>query len=134
MTEGETTRREFIRLSGLATVSATLGSSAAASDQSAPSTAGGFDINGAFGQFMKEIGATASDGGGSVSFTGSDPIVRSHFRIGACMAIPAMAAGVGAAAIWLERTGEGQRALKKTFSSPIADRAGSSHPRPTARS
>jgi hypothetical protein len=26
------------------------------------------------------------------------------------------------------------RALKKTFSSPIADRAGSSHPRPTARS
>ena len=38
----------------------------------------------------------------------SDPILRSHFRIGACMAIPAMAAGVGAAAIWKERTGEGQ--------------------------
>ena len=35
-------------------------------------------------------------------------MLRSHFRIGASMAIPAMAAGVGAAAIWRQRTGEGQ--------------------------
>ena len=67
-----------------------------------------FSIDASFAEFMKEMGAGASDAGGSVAFTGSDPIVRSHFRIGACMAIPAMAAGVGAAAIWRERTGEGQ--------------------------
>jgi hypothetical protein len=35
-----------------------------------------------------------------------DPIVHSRFRIGACMAIPAMGASVGAAAIWRERTGQ----------------------------
>ena len=108
MTEAETTRREFIRLSGLATVGATLGSSSAPLTAAAQSTPGSFDINGAFGQFMKEIGAGPLDAGGSVTFTGSDPIVRSRFRIGACMAIPAMAAGVGAAAIWRERVGEGQ--------------------------
>ena len=99
MTEAETTRRDFIRLSSLAAAGATVGSSGAASPAAAQSTSGAFDINDAFGQFMKEIGAGPLDAGGSVTFTGSDPIVRSHFRIGACMAIPAMAAGVGAAAI-----------------------------------
>ena len=69
-----------------------------------------FDINKAFADFMRNIGGTASDAGGKVTFTGRDPIVRSHFRLGACMALPAMAAGVGAAAIWRERTGEGQDA------------------------
>ena len=56
---------------------------------------------------MRGIGGTASDGGGKVVFTGQDPLVRSHFRIGASMAIPAMAAGVGAAGIWKERAGQG---------------------------
>jgi crotonobetainyl-CoA:carnitine CoA-transferase CaiB-like acyl-CoA transferase len=67
-----------------------------------------FDIRDAFAAFMKDLGESPSDGGGAVTFTGRDPILRSHFRVGACMAIPAMAAGVGAAAIWKERTGEGQ--------------------------
>lgn len=69
-----------------------------------------FDIDAAFESFMLDIGASASDGGGTVTFTGRDPILHSHFRIGACMALPAMAAGVGAAAIWQDRTGEGQDA------------------------
>jgi hypothetical protein len=42
----------------------------------------------------------------AAAFTGKDPIVHSRFRIGACMAIPAMGASVGAAAIWRERTGQ----------------------------
>ncbi|MGR4064611.1 MAG: CoA transferase, partial [Vulcanimicrobiaceae bacterium] len=54
------------------------------------------------------LGGTPGDGGGTVTFTGSDPILRSHFRIGTSMALPAMAAGVGAAASWKERTGDGQ--------------------------
>ena len=57
---------------------------------------------------MNEIGGSASDAGGSVTFTGADPIVRSHFRIGSCMAIAAMSAAVGTAAIWRERRGEAQ--------------------------
>jgi crotonobetainyl-CoA:carnitine CoA-transferase CaiB-like acyl-CoA transferase len=67
-----------------------------------------FDIDAAFAAFVRETGQAPDDGGGAVSFTGSDPILRSHFRIGASMALPAMAAAVGAAAIWRERTGEGQ--------------------------
>lgn len=67
-----------------------------------------FDIDQAFAKFMEDISGTASDGGGAVRFTGRDPIVRSRFRIGACMALPAMAAGVGAAAIWRDRTNEEQ--------------------------
>jgi crotonobetainyl-CoA:carnitine CoA-transferase CaiB-like acyl-CoA transferase len=67
-----------------------------------------FSIDTAFVQLMRSIGGTPHDGGGSVTFTGRDPIVRSRFRTGACMAIPAMGAGVGAAAIWRERTGQSQ--------------------------
>ncbi|MGY1409391.1 MULTISPECIES: CoA transferase [unclassified Luteimonas] len=71
-----------------------------------PSTT--FDIDTGFAEFMRDIGGSPADAGGRVEFTGSDPLLRSHFRIGACMAIPAMAAGLGAAAIWRHRTGEGQ--------------------------
>ena len=83
-----------------------LGSALAATPPQPSSTT--FDIDTRFAEFMQGIGGSAGDAGGKVGFTGSDPLLRSHFRIGACMAIPAMAAGVGAAAIWRERTGEGQ--------------------------
>lgn len=69
---------------------------------------GPFNIDRAFAIFMKEIGGAIGDAGGKVTFTGADPIIRSHFRIGAAMAIPAMGAGLGAAAIWRERTGQSQ--------------------------
>ena len=69
-----------------------------------------FDIDAAFATFMADLGRTSADGGGAVTFTGRDPILRSHFRIGTSMALPAMAAAVGAAAIWKNRTGEGQDA------------------------
>jgi crotonobetainyl-CoA:carnitine CoA-transferase CaiB-like acyl-CoA transferase len=72
--------------------------------------ASSFDIDATFAKVMQDIGGTPADAGGAVTFTGSDPIVGSHFRIGACMAVPAMAAAVGAAAIWRERTGERQDA------------------------
>jgi crotonobetainyl-CoA:carnitine CoA-transferase CaiB-like acyl-CoA transferase len=67
-----------------------------------------FDIDMAFSDFMSGIGGSSKDAGGKVTFTGRDPIVRSHFRIGASMAIPAMAAGMGADAIWRDRTGQEQ--------------------------
>jgi crotonobetainyl-CoA:carnitine CoA-transferase CaiB-like acyl-CoA transferase len=69
---------------------------------------GSFDINTVFAGFMQEIGGSATDAGGKVSFTGQDPIIRSHFRVGSAMAIPAMGAAVGAAAIWRDRTGQAQ--------------------------
>lgn len=101
-------RRAFLKVGMVATGAALamrfpLGSALA---QSQPPVA--FDIDGAFTTFMADVGGTAGDAGGKVMFTGSDPLLRSHFRIGTCMALPAMAAAVGAAAIWRERTGEGQ--------------------------
>ncbi|MGH6798344.1 MAG: CoA transferase, partial [Roseiarcus sp.] len=71
-------------------------------------TSDDFSVDTAFANFMRDIGGSAEDAGGTITFTGSDPILRSHFRIGSAMAVPAMGAAVGAAAIWRERTGEGQ--------------------------
>ncbi|TCM14230.1 CoA transferase family III [Novosphingobium sp. PhB165] len=97
-------RREVLQIGGMAAAGAIVSSGIS----STASAADSFDINRTFASFMHEIGSSATDGGGKVTFTGADPIVRSHFRVGACMAIPAMGAGVGAAAIWRERTGQGQ--------------------------
>jgi hypothetical protein len=96
----ETTRREFIQSSGLAAVGATLASSlAGAASARSQSDSSSFDIDRVFAKFMQDIGGGAEDAGGRVLFTGRDPILQSPFRFGACMAIPAMAGGVGAAAI-----------------------------------
>lgn len=97
-------RRDVIKASGVAAAGVVMNSSLA----SAASAATGFDINARFAGFMKDIGGSASDAGGKVTFTGQDPIIRSHFRVGSCMAIAAMGAGVGAAAIWRQRTGQSQ--------------------------
>ncbi len=101
------TRRELLKTSAYAAMGAAIALRAPgpAWAQSAESD---FDIDAAFGTFMSDLGRSAGDGGGTVTFTGRDPILHSHFRIGASMALPAMAAAVGAAAIWQDRTGEGQ--------------------------
>jgi crotonobetainyl-CoA:carnitine CoA-transferase CaiB-like acyl-CoA transferase len=109
-------RREFMEAAGGAVVSAAVAanaiappaSAAVAANAATPSPSAAFSIDAAFAQFMRDIGGNPTDGGGAVIFTGSDPILRSHFRIGTSMALPAMAAAVGAAAVWKERTGQGQ--------------------------
>ncbi|HEY1868353.1 MAG TPA: hypothetical protein VGG70_08635, partial [Candidatus Cybelea sp.] len=99
-------RRQFIEAAGGAAIAAAAASANARAQGSQAEKA--FSIDDAFVVFMRDIGGTPADGGGTVTFTGSDPILRSHFRIGTSMALPAMATGVGAAAVWKERTGEGQ--------------------------
>lgn len=100
-------RREILA-TGAAVASTALTTGLASALPAAAATTGGFDINTSFAGFMKDIGGTPADAGGKVVFTGQDPIIRSHFRVGSAMAIPAMGAGVGAAAIWRERTGQTQ--------------------------
>ena len=103
----ELTRREMLASSGVAALATTIGARL-------PGAA--FAQEGADGSTStppsppscRTSARRPGDGGGTVTFTGSDPILRSHFRIGTSMALPAMAAAVGAAAIWQERTGEGQ--------------------------
>lgn len=101
------TRRELLETTALAAASTMIatGMSGSAIAQNAGDD---FDIEAAFATLMSDLGRSPDDADGAVTFTGSDPILRSHFRIGASMALPAMAAAVGAAAIWRDRTGEGQ--------------------------
>ena len=100
------TRRDLLQSAGAAVLGSAL--SAVVPDASQAATADDFSIDNAFAEFMQNIGGSAEDAGGRVLFTGRDPILQSPFRLGACMAIPAMAGGVGAAAIWRERTGQAQ--------------------------
>ena len=106
----ETTRREFIKTSSYATLSLAVASTFPGGVYAATNSKmeSAFDINMAFKTYMNDIGMSPEDGGGSVTFTGKDPILHSRIQLGACMAIPGMACGVGAAAIWKDRTGEGQ--------------------------
>lgn len=101
------TRREFIESSGYTTLGLAMASAFPADTRAAQGDPG-FDIDKAFAGFMGDIGGSPDDAGGKVMFTGKDPMVRSHFRIGAAMAIPAMGAGLGAASIWKDRTGQEQ--------------------------
>ena len=100
------TRRDILKLGGMLAASTALASTLPRTSRAAETP--NFDINESFEAFMQGIGGSATDGGGDVKFIGQDPLLRSHFRIGSSMAIPAMAAAVGAAAVWKDRTGEGQ--------------------------
>ncbi|KAB7647403.1 CoA transferase [Polymorphobacter fuscus] len=97
-------RRDVIKAGGVAAAATMVSGVAGAAGAAARS----FDINASFANFLKDFGATPADAGGKVTFTGQDPIIRSHFRVGAAMALPAMGSAVGAAAIWRERTGQAQ--------------------------
>jgi hypothetical protein len=55
MTESATSRRDFIRLSSLATVGAALGSSGAPATAAAQAKGDAFDINATFGEFIANI-------------------------------------------------------------------------------
>lgn len=101
----EFSRRTVVKASGLAVAGALAPSefSPLAMAQSRD-----FNIDQAFATFLRDIGRAPGDGGGSVTFTGADPLIHSRFRIATSMALPAMAAGLGAAAIWKDRTGQDQ--------------------------
>ena len=57
---------------------------------------------------MGEMGLSPEDTGGSITFTGEDPIFPIVHRLGACISIPLMACAAGIAAIWRQRSGRGQ--------------------------
>lgn len=102
------TRREFMRDASLVAMGAMATGLPGIGQAAIPPATTTFDLNARFAGFMQDIGGSPADAGGKVTFTGADPIIRSHFRVGSAMAIPAMGAAVGAAAIWRERTGESQ--------------------------
>ena len=59
-------------------------------------------------KLLNPIGLYAEDTGGKVSIVGEDPLFPSVVRLGTAFSLSAMAAAVGAAAIWRIRNGKGQ--------------------------
>lgn len=57
---------------------------------------------------LREIGLTIEDSGGKVTFAGKEPVRKTVMKAGSAPAIILAANAVAEAAIWKERTGEGQ--------------------------
>jgi len=73
-----------------------------------PETTSNFDLHAGVDEVLKEIGMTSADTGGELTFYGQDPIIASPIRFGAAAAIGLAAKTIAAAAIWRDRSGEGQ--------------------------
>jgi crotonobetainyl-CoA:carnitine CoA-transferase CaiB-like acyl-CoA transferase len=73
-----------------------------------PSSSPDFDFHSAVDQVLADVGLTAKDSGGKLTFYGQDPIVPSSFKFGAMAAVGLAARSVALAALWRSRTGEAQ--------------------------
>jgi crotonobetainyl-CoA:carnitine CoA-transferase CaiB-like acyl-CoA transferase len=73
-----------------------------------PATKPEFDLHSAVDQVLADVGLTARDSGGKLTFYGQDPIVPSSFKFGAMAAVGLAARSVALAALWKSQTGEGQ--------------------------
>jgi crotonobetainyl-CoA:carnitine CoA-transferase CaiB-like acyl-CoA transferase len=67
-----------------------------------------FDPMSALEHLLAPLGLAVTDAGGTVAFSGCDPIVPARHRLGACIGIPIMANAVAAAAMHRHRGGPGQ--------------------------
>ncbi|MDL2400286.1 CoA transferase [Rhizobium mayense] len=67
-----------------------------------------FDMHAAVDQVLQEVGMSTADAGGTLTFYGRDPIIPSPFRFGTMAAVSLAAKSVAIAALWRDRTGEGQ--------------------------
>jgi crotonobetainyl-CoA:carnitine CoA-transferase CaiB-like acyl-CoA transferase len=67
-----------------------------------------FDPLAALDDLLSEVGLSAAQTGGTVSFAGQDPIVPAAHRLGACIGVPLMAGAVAAVAFHRHRGGPAQ--------------------------
>lgn len=73
-----------------------------------PGRSSDLDLHGGVDAILKDVGMSTADSGGKITFYGQDPIVPSSFRFGAMAAMGLAAKAVAVAAIWRDRTGDGQ--------------------------
>src|SRR5215468_8840679 len=73
-----------------------------------PETNSDFDFNVAVNDVLKDVGMSTADSGGKLTFYGQDPIIASPFRFGTMAAIGLAAKSAAVAALWRDRTGQGQ--------------------------
>src|SRR5215813_6927280 len=73
-----------------------------------PERSSNFDLHGGVNQVLEDVGMSTADSGGKLTFYGADPIIPSPHRFGSMAAIGLAAKAVAVAALWRDRTGEGQ--------------------------
>src|SRR5947207_6460463 len=73
-----------------------------------PATSPDFDLHKGVNDVLADIGMTASDAGGKLTFYGRDPILSSPIRFGTLAAVGLAARSVALDALWKEATDEGQ--------------------------
>jgi crotonobetainyl-CoA:carnitine CoA-transferase CaiB-like acyl-CoA transferase len=73
-----------------------------------PATSPDFDLHAATNDVLKDVGLTTADSGGTLTFSGSDPILPSPIRFGTMATVGMAARSVALAALWREASGEGQ--------------------------
>src|SRR6201989_3394612 len=73
-----------------------------------PATSSDFDFYKGVTQVLAEVGMSAADGGGQLTFYGQDPIVPSRIRFATMAGIGLAAKTIAAAAVWRDRTGQSQ--------------------------
>src|SRR5215813_10567840 len=73
-----------------------------------PERSSNFDLHDGVNQVLKDVGMSAADSGGKLNFYGKDPIIPSPFRFGTMAALGLAAKAGAVAALWRDRTGEGQ--------------------------
>ena len=73
-----------------------------------PSISSDFDFHDGVNQVLADVGMSAADSGGKLTFYGQDPIVPSRVRFATMAGIGLAAKTIAAAAVWRDRTGEDQ--------------------------
>jgi crotonobetainyl-CoA:carnitine CoA-transferase CaiB-like acyl-CoA transferase len=73
-----------------------------------PATSSDFDFHKGVNQVLADVGMSAADCGGKLTFYGQDPIVPSRIRFATMAGIGLAAKTIAAAAVWRDRTGQGQ--------------------------
>ncbi|WP_031469185.1 CoA transferase [Sciscionella sediminilitoris] len=73
-----------------------------------PATSDEYDLHAPLGELLGAVGLTESDCGGSVEFTGADPVLPGALRLAGATSLALAAKSVAIAKIWRMRGGRGQ--------------------------
>lgn len=73
-----------------------------------PATSSEVDFHAGVNEVLADVGMSTADGGGQLTFYGQDPIVPSRIRFATMAGIGLAAKTIAAAAVWRDRTGQGQ--------------------------
>src|SRR5580704_6367289 len=83
-----------------------------------PSTSSDFDFHEGVSQVLGDVGMSAADSGGQLTFYGQDPIVPSRIRFATMAGIGLAAKTIAAAAVWRTER-DRARTFMSTFAKPF---------------